>query len=218
MWIVRHTVEFLLIYKDLVGILLQIVLLFAVQQVRAADAQAEAAHIQAEIGRQQLKVVSGQLETAKAQSEEEIRQGVMASRPNLRFRDADPGFTTSPVVIRNDGPGVAYRTNWRFVSPENPSLENRICEIGTLEVGQEMAIPWGFDKEYPRLQTRLIDEHGVRVECMDVTGRLYTTTLKIDQQNLFVVESEQVLPDNPVRDRVSRQESRSLTDRRESDG
>jgi hypothetical protein len=217
MLIVRQAVDFLLAHKDLVSLALQAILLFvafalirmaaaqataanlqakaALQQVRAADGQAEAAHILTESVKQQLKIIVVQLEKAKSQLEEEAGKQTLAIQPNLKLRDADPGFETSPVMMKNEGPGVAYRINWRFVAPTNAALSNRVCEVGILQVGQEIAIPWGFDKDYPRLQSRLLDENGIRIECMDAKGRLYATTARMNQQKQIILENEQVLPE-----------------------
>ena len=56
----------------------------------------------------------------------------------LKFRDADPGFKTSPVMIKNVGPGVAYRVNWRFLAAGDSNMQNQVYELGSLAVGQEV--------------------------------------------------------------------------------
>lgn len=212
----QQSVQFLLVYKDLVGLVIQVGLLLAtfalisvvgkqakaaaaqanaaIKQVRAADAQAEAAYNHAELAKKQLQVAERQLETAKSKFEEQVYEGITSSRPNFKFRDADPGFKTSPVMIKNLGPGIAYRVNWRFLAAGDSNLQNQVYELGSLAVGQEVAIPWGFNKEFPRLQTRMLDENGIRVECMDAAGRLYSTVAKMNQHSDFVTDTERVLP------------------------
>jgi hypothetical protein len=217
----KQFVSYLLTYRDLIGLAIQACLLFmifaliralaqqtraasaqakaAMQQVRAADLQAEQAHIHAELLRAQIRAAEQHVEKTKAREEDQVRKEIFSSRPNFRFRDADPGFKTSPVMIRNVGPGVAYRTTWRFLSPNKPELLNQVFEIGTLAIGQEIAIPWGVDKETPRLQTRLLDEYGIRVECMDGEGRLYSTVARLNGQSEFLTDSERILPEgSPV--------------------
>jgi hypothetical protein len=163
--------------------------------VRAADAQTEAAYNHAELARKQLQVVERQLETANSKFEEQVCEGITAGRPNFKFRDADPGFKTSPVMIRNVGPGAAYRINWRFLAADDNNMQNQVYELGSLGVGQEVALPWGFTKEFPRLQTRMLDENGIRVECLDAAGRLYSTVARMNQNSDFVTDTERVLPD-----------------------
>jgi hypothetical protein len=217
MWSLHHPILFLLLYKDVLGMLIQAGLLLATfalirvgakqakaadaqanaatRQVRAADAQASAAQMQLEFARQQVEAAEAQLANSKSQFQEQVRQGLAASRPNFKFRDGDPGFSTSPVVIRNTGPGVAYRITWRFVNPKNRQLENSVYEIGTLGANQEMEIPWEFDTQNPRLQTRMMIEHEIRVECMDGAGRLYYTRAKMNGQGDFITHSEQIEPE-----------------------
>ena len=216
MWAAHHPIQFLLLYKDLFGLLIQIFLLLAtvalirvgmkqaiaanaqaaaaIQQVRAADAQATAAQMQVEVARGQLEAVEAQLETARSQFGEQVRQGLTASRPNFKFRDGEPGFTNSPVIIRNVGPGVAHRTTWSFVVPKNLDLQNKVYEIGTLGVDQEMPIPWPFDATYPRLQTRMMMDHEIRIECMDDAGRLSFTIARMNEQGDFITHSERMNP------------------------
>jgi hypothetical protein len=95
----------LLLYKDVIGLLIQGGLLLAtfalirvgakqaraadaqanaaIQQVRAADPQASAAQMQSEFARQQVEAAEAQLANAKSQFQEQVRQGLTASRPQL---------------------------------------------------------------------------------------------------------------------------------------
>jgi hypothetical protein len=221
---IYHPVKFLLVYKDLVGLLIQLGLLFAtvglirvgsrqakaahaqataanqqviaaLQQVKAANAQAKAAEAQVEVALQQVDLAKAQLENATSQLREQVHQGSTSSRPHFEFRDGDPHFSTSPVVIRNVGPGVAYRVTWRFVKPRNADLTAAVYEVGTLAVDQERAVPWPFDKDNPRLKMSMMDEHGIRVEYMDDAGRMYYTIAKVEGPNDgFAIDSGPIGP------------------------
>jgi hypothetical protein len=152
--------------------------------------------MQSEFTRQQVEAAEAQLENSRSQFQEQVRQGLASSRPNFKFRDGEPGFSTSAVVIRNTGPGVAYRITWRFVNPKNRQLENSVYKMGTLAANHEMPIPWDFDKQNPRLQTRMMVDHDIRVECMDGAGRLYYTIVKMNEQGDFITHSDQIEPDS----------------------
>lgn len=197
MWTLRHPIQFLLAYKDVVGLFIQALLFLAtlglirvgfkqakaasaqadaaIQQVRAAEEQVKAAQAQVSVARQQVEIAQSQVDTARAQFGEQVRQGLTSSRPNFKFRDGEPGYTNSSVIIRNVGPGVAYRITWKFVAPKNADLQGRVYEMGILGANQEMAVPWPFDKTYPRLQAQMMLHEQIRVECMDDAGRMYYT-------------------------------------------
>jgi hypothetical protein len=156
MWALHHPILFLLLYKDVIGLLIQSGLLLATgfllwvgtKQAKAADAQASAAIQQVDVARSQARAAlaqaqaaAAQVEVARAQLQVMIRQGSINIRPIFKFRIAEHGFVNTPVIIKNVGSGTAFETRWTFVRSPNTASADQVYPIGTLGVGQEEEMP-----------------------------------------------------------------------------
>jgi hypothetical protein len=220
MYAIHHPIKFLLVYKDLFGLVIQLGLLLAtaalirvgsrqakaakaqataanqqviaaLQQVTAANAQAKAAEAQVAVALQQVELTKAQVKTAALQFQASVTHGAASMRPIFKFRIAERGFVSTPVIIKNVGFGAAFNTTWKFVRPPNAACEDHVYPIGTLSVDQEEVMPWPFDMENPRLQARMVDEkYGINVECIDAIGNSYTTIVTKDDQDSFMTDSD----------------------------
>jgi hypothetical protein len=173
MWALHHPILFLLLYKDVIGLLIQAGLLLATgaliwvgtKQAKAADAQAnaaiqqiKAAEVQAKAAQAQAEAAVAQVEVARSQLQAMVSQGSLNIRPIFKFRIIESGYTNTAVFIKNVGSGPAFNTKWKFVRPPNAALADQVYPIGTLAVDQEEEMPWPFDKDDPKLKAGMVDD------------------------------------------------------------
>jgi hypothetical protein len=58
-------------------------------------------------------------------------------------------------------------------------------------VEQEEEMPWPFDKDYPKLQARMVDDqYRIRVECKDAAGNAYATVARKNSHDNFRTDAD----------------------------
>jgi hypothetical protein len=215
MWALRHPILFLLAYKDVVALLIQLGLLGATvaliwvgtrqakaarsqaraatrqvkaaqEQIKAAEAQARAAVAQVAVAQQQAELLRAQVEVAKAQSVEMQLQGQAARLPVFKVRERNHAFQNSAAVLLNVGAGPAFDIKWKFVSSKNKNWESRVYEIGTLAAGSEMDMEFPDDAETHNLRASMINEDGISIECIDAAKQSHTTIVKRSENSEFI--------------------------------
>jgi hypothetical protein len=214
MWVLQHPILFLLAYKEVVGLLIQLGLLVATfalirvgvrqaraarsqaraanrqvraaqEQIEAAKAQARAAEAQVTVVQQQVQLLRTQVEIAIAQSEEMKLQGQAARLPVFKVWERDSAYQNSPAVLLNAGAGPAFDIQWRFLKPRNELWKYSVYALGTLAAGSQMDIDWSDDTELHKLRANMIDEHGISIECVDTAKQRHTTVVKRTETGEF---------------------------------
>jgi hypothetical protein len=170
--------------KEVIDTVLQVLLFLATCGLIVVGIfQARAAHVQAEAAREQTK-------TSVAQQKEILSQGIAARRPFFVVIPAGAGL----AALQNVGVGIAFKTEWRFLSHE--TFRGLVVpeQMGAIGVGD--AKPLSFSVQGTRSTVtlqHLNSQGGIRVEYEDSSGKCYFSLIKrADEGHTNVVDTGEI--------------------------
>jgi hypothetical protein len=159
-----HTLHsWLTVNKDVIDSTLQALLLVVTCGLIVVGAlQARAAHVQATAARDQIAASS-------AQQEELLSQGIAARRP---FFSLEIPNGTDDVVLKNSGPGIAFKTVWRLKESEPYNVSEAIGAVGV-----DAVLTLTFAKRDGTRQTlkhqTVREQRGIWITYEDSSGKQY---------------------------------------------